>query len=440
MIVSSAVLVGRSSLLISCADKLRQAGVEIVAVATKDPSVARYATERGIRVTSPDRIFLDLGSETFDYLISVVNMMVLPPEVLAMPQVAAVNFHDGPLPEMRGAHVSAWSVYLGKSMSCATWHLMNVAVDEGAVVAERSFPLSEYSTALSVMYDSVLYGAEAFDELVPSIVKRELPPVIRDSTPSASVGGTFFGFLDRPSDGIIHAGMSGREMTRLGRAYDHGRSLNPLGVPLLVSGDSLLYLRQVREVGGSRALAKGSPPRVERVTRSSILLATSDGGVALSDFIAMDGAALSGEGAAQRLRLRPCDELEAPDADLMASLVRAHASLRRDEQRWRRALRGAESLRFEHAPFTADSSGYDRCDLTGSGHHDTASIVDAFLSSLAQAVCSEQVSWSFAYSTAEALELHQSTGGYAVQRVPVPFLGGGPAELRSSLVEIRGSS
>ena len=42
-----------------------------------------------------------LSGEPFDYLFSIVNMRILPPEIVAIPRKRAINFHDGPLARLR---------------------------------------------------------------------------------------------------------------------------------------------------------------------------------------------------------------------------------------------------------------------------------------------------------------------------------------------------
>jgi len=100
----SAVLIGNESLAIQCGEMLREAGHSIAAVVTRNPDIATWAEGAGLQVHSSGAdLAQELSGLSFDWLLSVANLDMIPDAVLALPKRGAVNFHDGPLPRYADA-------------------------------------------------------------------------------------------------------------------------------------------------------------------------------------------------------------------------------------------------------------------------------------------------------------------------------------------------
>ncbi|MFN2469896.1 MAG: methionyl-tRNA formyltransferase [Gaiellaceae bacterium] len=67
----------------------------------------------------------------------------LPPEVLAIPRVGAVNSHPSLLPRHRGPVPFAWAVREGDTELGLTFHRMDEHFDTGAILAQGTVPLGE---------------------------------------------------------------------------------------------------------------------------------------------------------------------------------------------------------------------------------------------------------------------------------------------------------
>ncbi|MCK6551562.1 hypothetical protein L6R52_37365 [Myxococcota bacterium] len=74
----------------------------------------------------------------------------LPPELLAIPKLAAINVHASLLPRYRGALPEFWVIRDGEPESGLSVHHMTDALDEGRVLAQARFPLSMDETLLSL--------------------------------------------------------------------------------------------------------------------------------------------------------------------------------------------------------------------------------------------------------------------------------------------------
>lgn len=354
--VPSAVLIGGTRLLIECGEKLLRAGVDLVAIASSDLAVLHWSHAHNVRVLRPEDMELELAGETFDYLLSVVNMRVLPNRVLDLAQVAAINFHDGPLPGMGGCNVPSWALAQGNSQHAISWHLMQEEVDVGLVLSEKNFSINEHSTSLSLMYEALNEASEAFEELIPAIVDRCIPSS-REETNSP---GRFYRSDERfAGGGVLRTDMHTNEVSCIVRALDFGSFRNPLGLPALMSDRGLVFVMQARRTTG-RTGSSATPGRIVSVTRTAITIEVADGTMVFSSFVLPDGATVSGESAAQRLGAVPGRVMPHVSTSMLEHLADLQPALRGSEAFWRGRLEKTDPLPIQDGSFSAATATYLR--------------------------------------------------------------------------------
>src|SRR5947208_2393741 len=93
----SSLIIGEGTLPIHCGEALLRLGHSVCGIVSPDPSLRRWAQERAIPCAEPGADLLAFCSrQPFDYLFSIMNGRLLPPEVLALPRRGAINYHDAP--------------------------------------------------------------------------------------------------------------------------------------------------------------------------------------------------------------------------------------------------------------------------------------------------------------------------------------------------------
>ncbi|WP_032918481.1 type I polyketide synthase [Streptomyces rimosus] len=423
-------IIGGTRVLTRCAARLLDAGVRIEGILSDDPAVVTWAGEHAVPVLDPrGDLAATLAGRKFDYLFSMVNFRILTADVLGLPEVAAVNFHDGPLPRYSGSNVPAWALYEGATRHAATWHRMTEAVDAGSVLLERWFPVREHSTALSLTYETAEIGIELFEDLVPYVVAGTLP----DAVDTGDRERRFYRRSARmASGGLIHAGTPAAEAARISKALDYGSFPNPLGVPTLVTAQGAVFTRQVR-------LVPRDEPRtdtvVRSVTTSALTLSAPDADLVFSDFAAVDGSALSGQAAAQRLGATEGAPLPPVDGDRLAAITAAQRPLRSHEPWWRARLLDLRPVPLPVDDFSAGTAHYGRYELAyvPSSHEEATGVVRAFLKAVAERA--GERSFDFAWSPSAARLRAEETHGIAAARFPVRFDGDSVPALRHKLDE-----
>ena len=344
------VLVGAESLLLECAALLQERGHEIAAIVSDKVEICDWATARGIPLLSSARALPTLNLPAFDFLFSIANLAILPADVLSLPRVGAINFHDGPLPDYAGINAPIWALLNGERRHGVTWHLMKDVVDAGDILASQSFDLSDEETGLSINTKCFVAGLESFAEMVDGIATGSLATV-----PQEARQGRYHGLADRPAmAGIIDWRMSARQIVGLVRALDHGRHANPLGLPKFSVDGELFLVRAASIADGASGLAPGTIVSIEG---GRLTMASGDGDVVLERLTMSDGKPvdLSERGHASVLQPgRECVSLTNEHALLIGEL---DAAVARHERWWRRRLQRCQTLLLQQIDRVARSAG-----------------------------------------------------------------------------------
>ncbi|NND60146.1 MAG: hypothetical protein HKN49_07740, partial [Gammaproteobacteria bacterium] len=84
----------------------------------------------------------------------------------------AVNYHNALLPMYRGLRATAWSVYNNEKSTGYTYHLMDEALDEGAILKQESIPVHDNSTVIDLDLVKAEMAAQAVPEILNMIAAR----------------------------------------------------------------------------------------------------------------------------------------------------------------------------------------------------------------------------------------------------------------------------
>ena len=138
----TALLIGNESLTVECGKSWLDRGHALAAVVTREAKVAAWAAGAGLRVIAPGAGLVERAEGlAVDWVLSVANLSLVPDAVMSLARQGGVNFHDGPLPGYAGLNAPVWALLNGETTHAITWHLMTAGIDEGEVLASRSFEI-----------------------------------------------------------------------------------------------------------------------------------------------------------------------------------------------------------------------------------------------------------------------------------------------------------
>lgn len=192
---------------------------------------------------------------------------ILPKEILTMPKYGCVNIHASLLPKYRGAAPIQWAVINGEKESGVTIQQMGEGIDTGDILIKRAIPLEPKETGES-LYDKLSkLGAELIVEVLPEIEAGKVIPEKQDEAQSTHVGKI------TKALGQIDWNKSAAELERLVRGLNswpsaytsfHGKNLKIWEAEVLGEKEN------------------GEPGSVDEVTKTSVIINTGDGKLALT--------------------------------------------------------------------------------------------------------------------------------------------------------------
>lgn len=333
----SCILVGNETLLAECGKLLLEHGFGIAAVAADPLSpAADWARRSGLVLAEKPRDLLADEAHRVDYLFSISNLSVLPAEVLALASRAAINFHDGPLPELAGLNTPVWALLDGAPAHGVTWHLMTGAVDEGAILASERFAIAPGETALSLNTRCFEAGLKSF-----AVIVRDLDGAVARAVPQSRRPDRMVGRADRPrASATIDWNQPAQDIARMVRALDFGLYANPMGVPKAIVADRLLLVHEVTPL----KTVSGRAPGSVIVSGPTPVVATADFDVRLDRVATLAGDVLTGTQLSDLLIGIPAFGMLDPAR--REELDGLDAAAGRYESWWRRRLRQRDSVQL----------------------------------------------------------------------------------------------
>lgn len=323
-------LIGNGPLLVASAGLLRKHGFGIRGVVSNCEQTAAWCQRHGVPRVAPEGDQLAfLSQQPFDYLFSIVNHSIIAPEILALPRKAAINFHDSPLPDYAGFNAVAWAILDGRSQHGITWHRMTEQVDQGEILVAEQVAINDDDTAFTLATRCGEAALRGFEKLLGKLEADDL-----SGKPQGMVTN-FHKRSQRPGVGLLNWREPARVLERRVRGLDFGPDENWLTTPKLqvASGEVLRIGQAVVHENGR----PGEPGTISALEGHTLLVATGEGMLAISELTALDGSAVGPE-LWGRLGLKPGGQLRVPSDAELADLDELDAQLTRTERFWTQRL------------------------------------------------------------------------------------------------------
>ena len=203
------VFMGTPEFAVPSLRRLAEDGHEIAAVYTQPdkpknrgmkfiPTPVKAEAERlGLPVRQPsgvreETVLAEIRSMAPQLLVVVAYGKILPPELLEIPTVAAINVHSSLLPKYRGAAPINWAILCGETETGVTVQHLGEALDAGDIITVKKTPIDPEEDA-GQLYDRLsLLGAEALSEAVRELAAGQAPRI-----PQGEAEGPYAAMLSR---------------------------------------------------------------------------------------------------------------------------------------------------------------------------------------------------------------------------------------------------
>lgn len=306
------VFAGTAPFAVPSLNALLEAGHHVAAVYTQPDrpagrgrklaasAVKQVALEAGIEVRQPQTVRMpdaapELAALAPDVLVVVAYGLILPPAILAVPRLGALNVHGSLLPRWRGAAPVERALLAGDAETGVCIMQMDAGLDTGPVFVTCREPIHPDDTAGSLRERLAALGARALCEVVAQIEGGAAV-----ATPQPAEGASYAAKIDKREAQLDWA----RPAVVLERAV---RAFAP--TPLAWT----LWRGQRLRIGSARVLdGHGAPGQVLAVGAAGIEVACGDGSLLLTALQAEGGRMLAAREFLAGRRLEPGEALELP--------------------------------------------------------------------------------------------------------------------------------
>ena len=185
----------------------------------KPPPVKLLAQELKIPIIQPEKLRQPEAMEQLrawnpDLIVVAAFGQILKKDVLFLPRFGSLNVHASLLPRWRGAAPINAAILHGDAETGVTIMKMDVGLDTGPILTQRSIPLTPNDTAGSVFDKLSHLGADLLIETLPDYLSGKIEPV-----PQPEEGMTYAPMLKK-EEGQLDFTRPADELERRIRAFN----------------------------------------------------------------------------------------------------------------------------------------------------------------------------------------------------------------------------
>jgi amino acid adenylation domain-containing protein/thioester reductase-like protein len=276
---------GQDHLIIECIKILLDKNFELVTIVTSDKNLESWAESNKYPCMSAKSFYNYCRSNSahnIDIIFSVLNDVIIPPDILKIPRLYSINLHPALLPKYAGVNPTSWAILNGEKTHGITWHLMSERLDSGDILKQISINILPNDTRASLDMKCIEAAKNSLPILLEDISNNKLTRIKQDLTQRK-----YYGNNDKPpNNGFVLWKEKAEEIDRLCRALSFSRFENFFGVPKVVIknkiiipiGYTLLCYRSNKKAG-----------TVVDINDSTLQIATSSYDISIFSILQLDG-------------------------------------------------------------------------------------------------------------------------------------------------------
>ena len=187
-----------------------------------------------------------------DYILSISNFFVIGEEILSIPGLGTINFHNSTPSRYHGLNIPSWVIINGEKSHGVMWHFVERSIDTGDVIMSAEFPLGKNETAASLTAKCINKGIELFPSVIGQLLSNNIT-----RTPQQK-NSSYYGKKDYPHHkGYIDFQQTGAEIERLVRGLNFLPYNNPFLYAKIKQGEKELIINSVEIIKTGEATTPG---------------------------------------------------------------------------------------------------------------------------------------------------------------------------------------
>jgi amino acid adenylation domain-containing protein/thioester reductase-like protein len=329
----SCCLIGNSSLVIEVAEKLNVLGVSILYIFTDNPVVTRWAdlNNKPVLPLSTAK-HASKYPEKIDFLFSVFNPYILSREIIDLPRIAAINYHNSYLPSYRGQNATSWAILNNEDYHGYTWHLIVEEIDAGSIIIQEKIGIEDTDTALSLNIKCFQQAIQKLPQVIETVLQQKCYP-----QPAA------FGevrchraFDSLQGQGVVAWDWSAENIMRMFRGLVFNDTENSMTTPKFKLIDRYYIIEEASIV--SKTKEEAACGEIIQLTESSLTVATSTKAVRIKCLRELNGKDVEWNTLVERHALAVGVNIDTTNVSQKCSYEHAIKTEHNNEKYWVKAL------------------------------------------------------------------------------------------------------
>ncbi len=318
-----------------------------------------------------------LTHSIFSLFLSVSSLslsLTLSLKVIDLPRVAAVNYHDSPLPAYAGVNATAWAIANGETSHAVSFHLIVEEVDAGDILCQVPVTIDPDDTTFSLNLKCFEAATAGFSSLVEDINSKK----IRYTKQDLSKRSYYPLYKRHDQMCILSFSLPASAIYNLIRSLQFGKGYaNPLGTPKILFPSGSLFI--VPDALISSEKSPYPPGTIVTASPKGICVTTASTDLVFPIIWSLTGVIEDMEEFIQRERIIPGVTLPEVTSDQAKEINEKYIIAAKKEAFWSKVIRGYQPTMLpkltpiQIKPSSEPSSLFDRVHLGTS---------DQFLSAL----------------------------------------------------------
>lgn len=279
----SCYIIGDDNITLQCASIILAQNHRLLGLVSQSKKIAQWCKSNAIpHIKNIKEFEKNHLNRPCDYLFSIANGAILPPSIINVPGVYAINYHNSPLPKYAGLYATSWAIIHDEKEHAISWHIMHEQVDTGDILKQACFAIEEDETALSLNLKCYEFATKAFSELVGELAANTATPVKQDLAYRS-----YYGLKNKPENyGVISWNNPAESIDRLCRALTFGHYKNELVTPKIFIYNELLVIKSYRKL----AISSGKKPgTIVHSSTTDLQIATQTTDIVLYELMSLAG-------------------------------------------------------------------------------------------------------------------------------------------------------
>lgn len=167
-----------------------------------------------VAVSSSRELDSTILEEDFELVVVASFPFLFSKNLVRRPKLGVINIHGSLLPKYRGYHPIHWAIINGEEETGVTVHYLSPKMDQGEILAQKSFSIKQTDDIHSVIKNGSIIGGELLISVLNQIKKekKKIKGVAQKDTDATFAPKRY------PKDGKINWNSKTNEITNLIRA------------------------------------------------------------------------------------------------------------------------------------------------------------------------------------------------------------------------------